>query len=575
MVGAEYQGLREVELWTPKTWGELFDAYRMVWELLYDKLDNMEEDEQQKAVSVLLDHTRSLVREPNLSDMVIDTISELAGKPYVEKEALIKTVAQILHYDRKTISPEMTARWEKLRDELTGSDYSSLLRRYAGMDLLEDQFDDEGKRQDQIQSKIEELAQQAVDDIKLLEMNIEWLVTTEKQNCTRFGYALGNLDKDFSLLLFLTEAQKQAGKSNNITFLGGYFNVLFSKNQKKWEEQLDTLMTDPELSKLVAELTWRSGLTDRAVLRMIELVKKGISDNSHFQMLSRFIGGLSPETITSLAEFLLDSNDAKSVSILLQIFDSYYIRDKPKLSLPENITFKLLTHSSLIGKNESRTRNVMDDFEWSLIGKKFITDYPERSLELAEKMLECFEEQGSIVNAYSKYVMEIIDNITISYPDEVWKLIIKFIGPPVDTRAWHITHWLRGIDMFDNTEGSLKNVPLSMIWEWVEGDIEKRAKYLASFIPNRLFKEEGKICLAWELLCRYGDRQDVRNSFSSNYSTEGWSGPASLHYETKKQHLLDFNKEDNDPNVKLWVDEYIGYLERSIEREKISEERED
>jgi len=574
-VGAEYQGLKEVKLWTPKTWGEIFDAYRRVWELLYDKLDNMEEDEQQKAVSVLLDHTRSLASEPNLFDMVINTISELAGKPYVEKEELVKTIVQILHYDRKTISPELIARWEKLRDELVGSDYSSLLRRYAGMDLLEDQFDDEGAHIDQIQSIIEDLAQQAMDDINLLYINIEWLVITEKQNCARFGYALGNLNKDFSLLQSLTEAQKKAGKTNNITFLGGYFSALFSKNKQKWEEQLDLLVLDPELNKLVAELTWRSGLTDRAVLRMVELVKKGISDNSHFQMLRGNISGLSEGTITILAEFLLDCNDAYSISILLQLFDSYYIHGKSKLSLPEKITFRLLTHPSLLGKNEPYRRNSMDDFEWSLIAKKFITDHQERSLELAENMLERFEEEGSIVNTYSKYVMEIIDTITREYPHEIWKLITKFIGPPMDTRAWHITHWLRGIDMFDNTEGSLKTIPLSMIWEWVEEDIEKRARYLASFVPNRLFKEEGKICLAWELLSRYGNRQDVRNSFSANYSTGGWSGPASLHYETKKQQLLDFKKDEDNPYVQLWIDEYVDSLERDIKRERISEERED
>ena len=575
MIGDEYQGLKELKLWTPKTWGEIFEAYRRVWKLLEDKLDSMEEDEQQKAIHILLEHTRGLGAIADLFDMVIDTVAALSRKPYAKKEDLISTIVRILHYERERLPQEKLRRWEKLRDDIIGSDYSSLLRRYVGMDLLEDHFDDKGNYIDQTQPRIEELAQQAVENVELVKSNMGWLVINEAQNCARFGYELAKRDEGFSFLPLLLEAQKQSGKINNITFLGGYFRALFEKYQQEWERQFDLLMSDPELFKLVAELTWRSGLTDKSVLRMLELIKRGISDKSHFQMLRGNIRELSVSTITTVAEFLLDCNDAYSVSILLQLYDSYYIRSESKPSLPEQITFKMLIHPSLIGKNEPYRRNSMDDFNWSLVAKKFINDYPARSLELAENMLEHFEEEGSIVNTYSKYAMEIIDSITSRYPLEVWELITRFIGPPMDTRAWHITRWLRGSDLFDNTEGSLRMIPLDQIWEWVEIDVEKRARYLASFVPNRLFRKEGKVCLAREVLCQYGNREDVRHSFAANYSTEGWSGPASLHYQTKKQQLLDFRKDEDNPNVKLWIDEYTASLDRQIEREKIEEERED
>jgi len=481
---------------------------------------------------------------------------------------------QILHYERERLPQEKLKRWEKLRDELIGTDFSSLLRRYVGMDLLEDHFNDKGEYIDQTQPRIEELAQQAIDNIELVKMNIEWLVTTETQNCARFGYELGNRDKGFSLLSSLLEAQEKAGKSSNITFLGGYFRALFEKNQKEWETQLDQLASDPELKKLVAELTWRSGITNKSVLRMLELIKKGVSDKGHFQMLRGNIRGLSVSTITTIAEFLLDCNDAYSISILLQLYDSYYIHGESKLPLPEQTTFKMLTHPSLIGKNEPYRRNTMDEFNWSLVAKKFINDHPAKSLELAENMLEHFEEEGSIVNTYSKHVMEILDNITSKHPLEMWELITKFIKPPLDTRAWHITRWLRGSDLFDTNEGSLRMIPLDKIWEWVDKDIEKRARYLASFVPNSLFREEGKVCLAREVLCRYGDREDVRHSFAANFSTEGWSGPASVHYQTKKHQLLEFRKDEDNPNVKRWIDEYVSSLDQQIERERIDEERE-
>lgn len=83
------------------------------------------------------------------------------------------------------------------------------------------------------------------------------------------------------------------------------------------------------------------------------------------------------------------------------------------------------------------------------------------------------------------------------------------------------------------------------------------------------------MCLAREVLSRYGDHEDVRHSLMANFSTEGWSGSASLHYQARKQELLEFRRNEDNPNVRRWIDEYVASLDRQIEREKIEEERED
>ena len=115
--------------------------------------------------------------------------------------------------------------------------------------------------------------------------------------------------------------------------------------------------------------------------------------------------------------------------------------------------------------------------------------------------------------------------------------------------------------------------PSEIIWKWVDEDINNRAKYLASFVPNILFREEGKICFAREVLVRYGTRDDVRKNLMANFSTEGWSGLESLHYQKKKQHLLEFKKGEDNENVKRWIDEYVSSIDKRIEQAKIEEER--
>jgi hypothetical protein len=107
----------------------------------------------------------------------------------------------------------------------------------------------------------------------------------------------------------------------------------------------------------------------------------------------------------------------------------------------------------------------------------------------------------------------------------------------------------------------------------VDEDVEHRAMYLAGFVPKTLLRHEGQVCIAREMLIRYGQRVDVRQAFSANYFTGSWWGPVSHHYEAIKYSLLDFRKEEVNEHVKLWIDEYVEELDNFIEQGKLQEER--
>ena len=577
-IGAEYQGLRkEPNLWKPQTYGELFDAYRQVWQLLCEKIDNLPEDEQQQAVDILLHRSRGLGRISNLADMVINTVDELTKKPYVDKKKVLAQIVQILHYDGKELALQISQRWEELKNRLTGNDFSSLMRRYIGMDLIEDKFDEQGNQVDQVQVHIEKLAQQAIEDINRLLQELDWLVTTEAQNGYRFGYELGKRDEDFSLLPVLLEAQQSTGANSSTWFLGGYLRALFERNPQKWEEQLDALTHDEKFVIWVPELTWRSGMSDQAALRVLSLAEKGIIGIGHFRMFcfGGVVKDLSEDVFTKWIEFLLNSSDTYAISIALTLYNFYYLRNERKRTLPEELTLKLLMHPLLFQKTENGKRDQMDEYCWTEIGKIFVQLYPERSLELADRIFEHFGEDGTIFEGFSSQTLVVINEITRLYPKEVWRKIKKYLGPPIDSRAYHIKEWLRGSTFFEEKEGTLTLIPPEEIWKWVDENVEKHAWYLANFVPKRLSREEGKTCLARELLIRYGEREDVRRNLIANFSTEGWTGLESLHYQEKKQQLLDFKKDEDNENVKRWIDEYISSLDREIERARIKEERED
>ena len=142
-------------------------------------------------------------------------------------------INSILFHDGKELPPKTRQRWEKLMDELVGSDFHSLMQRYVGMNLLEDEFDENRNHVNQAQPQIEKLAQQAVDTPSLLQAELHWLVTAEAQNGYRFGHELGKRDDGFTLLPTLLDAQRNAATNASFFFLGGYFRAIFDKDQSR------------------------------------------------------------------------------------------------------------------------------------------------------------------------------------------------------------------------------------------------------------------------------------------------------------------------------------------------------
>jgi|GEM_PF-430584 len=577
VVGPEYQGLRSAQLWRPKDRNEMMDAYSRVWKLLYSIVDNLSGDEQKKAIEVLTNNARSLTAAPELAKIIIPNITDLASKTYVDKKEILETVETILHYGKKELTPEIMQAWQKLRDDLVGKDFPSLMKRYVAMDLLEDKFDEGGERVDKAEKPIQELVRQVISDNELLKPELSWLVTPEAKSGYRFAYELGKQDKDFSLLSLLLDAQRAVAENENASdyFLGGYLKALFERDTSRWESLMDELAEDKILARWVSGLTWRSGVSDQAALRILSLAKKGVLKAYHFRVfgLGSVISNLSEDVFKQWIEFLLDSSENYATSIALDLYHFVYIRKDSKYTLPKELTLRLLTHTSLFTQPKEGRRDQMDDFHWQEIANRFIELYPDNSLDLIDVALKHFGEDGTILEGYRSHALSVINAISQKYAREVWQLVKKYLGPPIDARAYHIKEWLRGEGFFEEKEGTLTSFTPDMVWQWVDEDKEKRAWYLASFVPKVLFRQEGRICWAREVLVKYGDREDVQNELMSNFSSEGWSGPASQHYQQKKDGLLAFKDKEDNENVKRWIDRFVIGLDKQIEHEKIREER--
>ena len=140
----------------------------------------------------------------------------------------------------------------------------------------------------------------------------------------------------------------------------------------------------------------------------------------------------------------------------------------------------------------------------------YIDQHQERSMEVAAQMLAHFGEHGTIVGAYYPQTNKVLDKILRCFPVDMWNHIAGYLGPPIDSRAFHIYHWLR--------EGALALIPAEPVWNWVEENVEQRARYVASFVPP-VFPGDPESASACEVLVRYGSSEDVRSNLMGRCCT--------------------------------------------------------
>jgi hypothetical protein len=578
MSGAEYRGLhKDVDFWDPKTYGELFDAYRQVWQLLSEQLECLPEDEREEAMGIFLERASRIARRPNLSNMVVDTIQMFSEKTYVDNRLLIKTVVEFLHHNGKELPDDIRQRWEHLKDELIGSDFHSLMRRYVGTNLLVDAFDENENYFKEGHPQIHTLAQQAVEEPHLLQSELQWLVTAEAHNGYAFGYQLGKKDDGFVMLPTLLEAQRNAGENASAFFLGGYFRALFESNVTEWEKQLDALVEDTKLNVLIPDLTYHSGMTDQAGLRLLKLAEEEVmSVNNFVFFFAKVIDSLSDKVFTQWIKFLLNCSNELAVPIALKLYYFYYVHGKQEVTLPRDLTFQLLVRPARFENLIPNQMNSMTGHYWTEIANAFLNLYPEKDLEFVERVIPHFGKKGTIFGTFNTKAFSVLTELAKRHPEQVWKHVSKRL----EERDFFIEGWLKEGDSRDSfstgeEKGTLTFVPREKIWEWIDEDVENRVWYFAyRLVSKTLSAEEWQDSLARAFLVRYGQREDVRRNLRANYSTESWTGERSLHLESKKDKLLRIKADEDNVDVRQWLNEFIDDLEEDIEHARIEEERE-
>ena len=578
-VGAEFHSIKRApDLWVPKTYKELFDIYEFVWKLLYKQLFVTNGDERELILDVILNRMGEIGRIKALSSLVVSSLEGIVTIQDINKLKILERIIDVLGFHTKELSNDTKAAMQKIRDELTGTDYDSLLRRFVGIARHRDIVVQEGKIKNLNEEGIEKLAAEAVDNNTKLFSNLAWLSSNEAKNNYLFGYYISKNDHSHSLLdKIIKEHFRDQERGNNL-LVCGYLRNIYEVNTGLWEKILARLINDDIKASDILDLTCRSGMTDDAAINILNLFKKDKFTNEDF-INSNFTlqaQEISEEIFYQWIEFLLIKNNSSVTSSAIDWCTFYYLHRNTSKKMPKELIYRLLTSESLLAPKTDKEYQRLDDYRWAEIANHFINNNKKIALEIANFIVDHIGLEGTIFDGFRSEIYGVLTKIGKINAIGLWDIIKKHLDSPYSIAQFHLKSWLGGREYFgENETGSLDLFPPEVVYDWVNENIEKRAGFLASLIPKSIRTQENEYNWVIEVLKRYGDREDVRRNLTANFYTEGWTGPARLHYEKRKQNLIDFKKTQDDANVMNWIDEYLDTIESDIKRSRIHEERDE
>ncbi len=559
--------------WSPKTYGELYGAYRLYWHALHELIGGLPQGLRSSAIDILLSSARALLAIEDLRNEIIATLGDLASRPDIDGRAIIETIEGILRYDGEGFPDNITGQLAAIRDTIIGGSFHSRLQRYAGMDLLEDQIDRNGKELDRTQADIQQLAEEALLNPDQLRPELEWLVTDEARNGYRFGHALGLLDVDRRVWAAIRSAYFSAGGKASDYFIGGYLRSVFDRDHSTWESIISEVSESTPMPERLPALVWRSGMTEGVAALILQLVKSGRMPPAALGVfgMGRGTDSLSDQMLADWLDAVSEVGSFAASATALNLAAMSMLSGR---KLTASQIQKIITQPALFaGESSSRRADVMLTHYWLELSKQLVELEPEAEVSVLRCLIQGIGDNTSITTSLGLEGEKFLDQLVARQPLATWEIVSESVKPPMDTRGFVLTRWLRG-DRGSGARnpGPMRHFPRDAIWSWVEPDPEARASYIASMAPKDFTAEAWKHGLVREILCRFGDSDKVQSAVFANFFTGGWVGPASVHYTEQMETLKKLKAEETDPNALRWLNSALVSIEQNIERAEIEEE---
>ncbi len=561
-VDSDFSVLTEArELWEPAVWGEIYDYYKGVWNLLASKLG----DFPKKISEVLAKAFERIFLMEHLQDFLIESVKNMLPHGLQAQDEFVSAVSHQLRFSAETEESTNIA-LKELYEQLVGNTFHDALYRYVANPQFADHEDDAGVKM------ISELARTIGDDFEKLKPELHWLATEKARNSYFLGVALAEQDANFYLLEPLVSDLKNNGDNlPNIGLWSGYLGVFAQKDVDQWKAIVLDLTAHDSTVRYVPEIVWRGNIDTEMADVILDLWRQGKIASASLQVF--IYGGtvrlLSENLLEKWVRALLFSGIPNDYFVALDIFAMYY---GDITTIPEALSFELLTSS--LRDDENATDTTMSEYHWSKLADRYLKLSDARVNDLLDYLIG----RRTLVPfrySYREPDAAILLDLCKADPRSFWNRFSKKLEQEIETnRVWQLSHWLKESGGHRNEakgHSAFQWLPKGEILAWIAIDPLRRASVIAEGIPLN-FANEANAEFLPEFLSFYGDQKEVRSILRGTMITDNWSGPASRHYARKFANIETFAAAHPNPQILMWCDEAKEEMNQmrlaSLEREE-------
>ena len=574
IVGAEYQGLRPtLEFWRPKTYGEVFQAWRGVWRLLCSELDGSEGRRLHEIADVLTEAAGGLVRVGKLAHEVIDTLFKLAQLDALEKKTLIALVIRILKVRDDQLPSDVIARIRAVDQVLTGSTLWDRISRYVLHSNWDEDYVPDGDNiveSAEPRTWLQQLSQELMQSPEHFVEYAKRLLKASGHRLPALGVACGRLATDESWDSLLIQLVEESKEEANGEFLGGYLAGIRESQAARWEAALLRLLANPDVHRLATDCIHRSGISDKILERMRDLYLTGSIDAGAFNRFAfRFDqNGVSEPMFRSLVDSLLGKPTPRSGATTVELIDAFYIDRKAVGNLPRDLTIRAL----IAAMAEPEDRDQMAPYYWGHVAKAFVDRFPENAIEI----LKAYLTSRSLMGLHNSRESNVVLNIIKAQPDTSWRIIAELLESE-ESRRYNLIFWLDGDQGYrESKSGDLSPaayLPVDQVMEWIREAPEGRASRVLQFLPKTVDPDDGG-ALTVRFIEEFSNRKEIAGALMAHFWSGSWTGPESQYLEKKRDAARKWLARTESSTVDAWLTKFITQLSADIESAKIREERE-
>lgn len=553
--GGEHQGGRIVAShWQPKTPEELLQAKREALELFDLALNIPDQEIMDTSIDMFLQEAFDLI--PYLPEEVLKRAFELPSDTEYRRRRIRDTLEFLVtSNDFESLTSEQKEQVHNMIATLQGTTFHDHFRRWIGPWSYADTEASFNKTSYDPDDEVKKLADEAIQDPKLLKPELDWIFSTEAEHIGLFVRHLGSLDDELKFFDLLLNNYLSIRRSP--IPLTAYLLGRSDAGQDEWGEKiLDRWAKEnPEMSEVVLDATWRRPATRRAAERLMDMVDRKYLLPKDLTLL---VWGVWTKTLESdplkeIIQRLIQDGSNRCIEAALSIVD-HRIRVNEK----EREEFSDLAWE-LLRLTPRREISHMRDHHWGRIARVYLEDDP---LRIAQIILDKAMEPETKFFVKDEFIKVLGEAARVS-PEEIWGMIGEVLKSRNDDRQSFCLY-------MELRRTFYVNIPEDVLLQWAEKNMPEGPRVIAAITHPGGAKLNP---LARELLVRYGDDDEVGDLLYSNVFGSSVVGSMAKWDERMRDTAEGWAK-DSDPNVSAWAKKVANAFDKYRLRNKQREEEE-